>query len=85
MRNVISSQNPVYPPEAKAFRIEGSVIVQIVISKTGAVQAAKAVQGPLQLQLSSVNAVRAWRFRPYLVVGQPVEVNTYIRFNYTAR
>ena len=84
MHNLVSALYPVYPAEAKAFRIEGSVVVQILISKSGAVKAAKAVQGPLQLQLSAATAARSWRFRPYLVAGEPVEVNTYVRFSYTA-
>ena len=67
---------PVYPPIAKAARVSGTVVVQATISTSGQIQNPRAVSGPTMLRQAAVDAVRTWRYRPYMLDGQPVEVET---------
>jgi protein TonB len=67
---------PVYPPIAIATRTEGTVALQAIISKNGAIENLRVVSGPAMLQQSALDAVRRWRYRPYTLNGQPVEVET---------
>ena len=81
--NLIKKVAPVYPPEAKTARIQGKVILEAVIGKTGHVENLKIVSGPAELQQSAMDAVRQWVYKPYLMKGNPVEVITKITVNYT--
>ena len=54
-----------------------------VINKNGDVVDLEALDGPIELVVSAVNAVRQWKYRPYLLNGEPVEVMTQITVNYT--
>ena len=81
--HVISKVPPVYPPDAKTARIQGKVILEAVIGKTGHVENLKIVSGPAELQQSALDAVRQWVYKPYLLKGNPVEVITKITVNYT--
>lgn len=67
---------PIYPPIAKAAHVEGTVIVQAIISPTGHIESAHAVSGPLMLQPAALDAVRVARYRPFLLNGQPTAVDT---------
>jgi protein TonB len=67
---------PVYSAIAKAARIEGTVILRATISKTGTIENLHVVSGPQMLTQSAMDAVAQWRYRPYLLNGQPVEVET---------
>jgi protein TonB len=67
---------PVYPAIARAARMEGTVILQATISKTGTIENLHVLGGPAMLQRAAVDAVRQWRYRPYLLNGEPVEVET---------
>jgi len=67
---------PIYPPIAKSARIQGTVVIQATISKSGAVENTRVVSGPTMLRQSALDAVKSWRYRPYLLDGQPVEVDT---------
>jgi len=67
---------PIYPPIAIAARKEGTVVIHAIISKTGRIESATAESGPLMLQGAALDAVRAARYRPYLLNGQPTEVDT---------
>jgi protein TonB len=69
---------PVYPPIARAARVSGTVVLQATISKTGSIQDLHVVNGPAMLQGAALDAVRQWRYRPYLLNGDPVEVETTI-------
>ena len=73
---------PAYPIEAKQQRIQGVVKLSAVINKDGMVENLKAVSGPKELQQSSLDAVRQWTYKPYLVNGSPVEVETTINVTY---
>jgi TonB family protein len=76
---------PVYPKEAKAAGIEGSVKLDVTISKEGHVESVKPISGPAELMQSAVDAVRQWEFRPVLLNGEPVEVVSDVLMNYTLR
>jgi len=67
---------PQYPAIAKAARIQGTVVLQATISKTGEIENLRVVSGPPMLQQSAMDAVRTWRYRPYLLNNEPVEVDT---------
>jgi protein TonB len=76
--NKISGSNPTYPPIARAARISGTVVLQATISKTGTIENLRVVSGPPMLTQSALESVRAWRYKPYLLNGEPVEVETTI-------
>jgi protein TonB len=67
---------PVYPPIAKAARVSGTVVLQATISKTGSIENLHVISGPAMLQQAAMQAVRSWRYRPYLLNNEPVEVET---------
>lgn len=67
---------PQYPAMARALHLGGTVQLQAVISKTGTVENVRVLSGPVLLQQASTDAVRCWRFRPYLLNGEPVDVET---------
>jgi protein TonB len=69
---------PVYPPIAKAAGIQGTVVLQAAISKTGTIENLRVVSGLAMLQQAALDAVQNWRYRPYLLNGAPVEVETTI-------
>jgi protein TonB len=80
---LIKRVNPVYPSEARAAYIQGMVVLHAEISKTGDITDLELVDGPIELAGSTVAAVRQWKYKPYLLMGQPVTVDTEIRVNYT--
>jgi len=67
---------PLYPPIAKAARVSGTVVLQATISKTGTIENLRVISGPAMLTQAAMDAVRSWRYRPYLLNGDPVEVET---------
>jgi len=75
---LIQEVRPVYPPIAKAARQSGTVVLQATISKTGTIQGLKVVSGNAMLQSAAISAVQQWRYRPYMLNGEPVEVDTTI-------
>ena len=74
---------PVYPPIAKAARVSGTVVLQATISKTGTIEGLHVISGPAMLQQSAMDAVKSWRYRPYLLNGDPVEVETTVNVVFT--
>ena len=79
---ILKKVPPVYPQQAKYARIQGSVVMSAVISKSGDVVDLEVLDGPIELAVSAVNAVRQWKYRPYVLNGEPVEVRTQITVNY---
>ena len=79
---LIHNVNPEYPAKAKKARISGIVILKATISKTGEIRDLHAECGPESLQEPSLKAVREWKYRPYLVRGEPVEVQTTIKVTF---
>jgi TonB family protein len=80
---IVSKVSPVYPAEAKTKRVQGTVELAAVIGKDGAVENLRAVSGPDALQKSALDAVKTWRYQPFLLNGDPIEVNTTIKVIYT--
>jgi TonB family protein len=67
---------PQYPPIAFVARVEGTVVLQAEISKEGRIENLRVLKGPAMLQQASLDAVRQWLYRPYLLEGEPVAVQT---------
>jgi periplasmic protein TonB len=79
---LIQKTEPPYPPLARSARVHGEVLLTAVISKTGEIQNLVLVSGHPLLVPAALEAVRKWRYRPYLLNGEPVEVETTIRVNF---
>jgi protein TonB len=67
---------PRYPPIAIASRTEGTVVLQATISKTGTIENLRVLSGSPMLQRAAIEAVQTWLYKPYLLGGEPVEVDT---------
>ena len=74
---------PEYPLIAKATHTQGTVVLQATISRQGTIENLRVTSGPLMLQQAAVDAVRTWRYRPYLLNGDPVEVETTVNVIFT--
>lgn len=81
--NAISQPAPVYPDDAKAAKVQGVVVLHAIISKAGTVDNVAVVSGPPALMVSAIDAVRQWKYKPYLLNGEPTAVETTININYT--
>jgi periplasmic protein TonB len=73
---------PVYPAIARAAHVEGTVIVEAVISRQGTIESLHVVSGPAMLQNAALDAIRAARYQPYRLNGEPTEVQTTITVNF---
>ena len=80
--NLLRRVDPVYPPLAKTARIQGPVVLVAVISKAGTIDNLHAVSGPPLLVPAAVAAVSQWRYRPYILNNEPIEVETQITINF---
>jgi protein TonB len=78
----ISGANPVYPPIAKAAHVSGAVVLHAIISKSGTIEKLEVVSGPEMLRASAVDAVKNWRYKPYILNAEPTEVDTTITVNF---
>jgi TonB family protein len=74
---------PVYPEDAKAAGVQGAVVLKALISKTGDISNLQVISGPHELMASAIDAVRQWKYKPFLLNGEPTEVETTITVNYT--
>ena len=74
---------PVYPPIAKAARVSGTVVVQVAISETGAVENLRIDSGPAMLQQAALDAVMTYTYRPYLLNNKPAKVLTKVYVTFT--
>ena len=81
--NLIHDVAPTYPPEAGRARIEGTVVLDAVIGKDGTVRDVQVESGLPLLAQAAIEAVKQWRYRPYLLNGEPVEVDSRITINFT--
>jgi TonB family protein len=75
--------NPEYPAEARRGRIQGTVLMHAIISKTGDITTLELVSGHPMLAPAALEAVKQWKYKPYLLNGQAVEVDTEIQVNFT--
>jgi len=74
---------PTYPPLARAARLQGQVVLQAVIGKQGAIENLRVMSGHPMLVPAAIEAVRQWRYRPYVLNSEPVEVETQITVNFS--
>jgi TonB family protein len=74
--------DPVYPDAARASGQRGSVVLQVLIGRDGAVQDAKFLQGSLVFARAAIDAVKQWRFKPYTLNGRAVSVQSLITLNF---
>jgi periplasmic protein TonB len=74
---------PQYPPLARQARIQGTVVLQAEISKSGDIQDLRLVSGHPMLAPAAIEAVKQWRYKPYYLNGEPVEVETQITVNFS--
>jgi TonB family protein len=81
-QNLTTSRVPAYPEIAKVQGVEGSVLMQVVISKDGTVYEVHAIQGDEMLRGAAEEAVAKWRYRPYILNGTPVNVVTNVRVDF---
>jgi protein TonB len=81
--NLIHNVKPPYPPLARQARIQGTVVLQAVIGKDGTIQNLRIVSGHPMLAQAALDAVKQWRYKPYYLNGEPVDVDTTINVNFT--
>ena len=81
--NLIHKVDPVYPAIAKAAKIQGTVVLQAVISKDGSIENLHLISGHPMLAPAAIDAVKQWKYKPYFLNGEPVEVETTINVNFT--
>lgn len=74
---------PAYPTLARQARIQGTVELRAIISRTGMIENLTVLSGHAMLVTAAVEAVKQWRYRPYLLNGEPIEVETEVRVNFT--
>jgi protein TonB len=80
---VLHRVQPTYPPLARTARVQGSVILAAVIGKDGTIQNLHVISGHPLLTQAALDAVKQWRYRPYILNGEPVEVDTQVTVNFT--
>ncbi len=81
--NLIHRVQPEYPQLARQARIQGTVVLRAVISREGRIENLQVLSGHPLLAPAALDAVRQWRYRPYFLNDQPLEVETQITVNFT--
>jgi len=80
---VVKKVQPIYPPEARKAHIQGEVVLRAIIGEKGNVESLRVMSGPAELAPAAVDAVKQWKYRPYMKDGRAVEVETDITVNFT--
>ena len=80
---ILTKVAPVYPPDAKDAKVSGAVVLHAIIGKDGTVQNLTVISGPEMLRASALDSVRQWTYKPYILNGNPVDVDTVITVNYS--
>jgi len=80
---IVHRVQPAYPPLARQARIQGKVILQAQISKDGNIENLQLISGHPMLAPAAIEAVKQWKYKPYLLNGEPVEVETQVEVNFT--
>jgi TonB family protein len=79
---LIRKVEPEYPQEAREKRIEGTVVLQVQISEAGDVKEARLISGHPLLAPAAIEAVKQWKYKPYLLNGEPVQVETRVTVDF---
>jgi protein TonB len=80
---LIKKIQPAYPPLARQARIQGKVLLQAEISKDGTIENLRLISGHPMLAPAAIEAVKQWRYKPYMLNGEPVAVETQVEVNFT--
>src|SRR3989442_6875218 len=80
---LIRKVQPAYPPLARQARIQGQVVLQAEISKDGSIENLRLISGHPMLAPAALEAVKQWKYKPYMLNGEPVEVETQITVNFS--
>jgi len=80
---ILEEVQPTYPAIAKAAHVQGTIVLHAIIGKDGSIQQLQYISGPAMLEPAAMSAVRQWRYKPYLLNGEPVEVDTTISVVFT--
>jgi protein TonB len=80
--HLIAPIRPEYPQIARITHTEGTVVIEAIISQTGTIESTRVLSGPPMFQRAALDAVRQARYRPFLLNGQPTEVQTTITINF---
>ena len=80
---IVRRVQPNYPPLARQARIQGTVVLQAMISKDGNIENLQLISGHPMLAPAAIEAVKQWKYKPYLLNGEPVEVETQVQVNFT--
>ncbi len=80
---LLTKTTPTYPAIAKAAHVSGAVVLHAIISKSGTIESLQVVSGPEMLRASALDAVRQWHYKPYLLNGEPTEVDTAVTVNFS--
>jgi protein TonB len=75
---LIRKVQPNYPPLARQARIQGNVVLTAEISKDGSIENLRLVSGHPMLAPAAIEAVKQWKYKPYFLNGEPVEVETQV-------
>lgn len=81
--NLIHQVQPIYPSLARTARIQGAVVLSAVIGKDGTIENLRVLSGHPMLVAAAIDAVRRWRYRPYILNEEPIEVETQITVNFS--
>jgi protein TonB len=79
---LIKRVDPKYPPSALAMHVQGAVQLDATINREGQISNLKVVKGDQVLARAAADAVKQWRYKPYYLDGQPVEIETQITVNF---
>lgn len=79
---LVSKVDPIYPPLARQARIQGIVVLTVIVGKTGDVEDVQLVSGHPMLAPAAIEAVKQWKYRPYLLNGDPIAVDTQVQVNF---
>ncbi len=80
--NLVHRVQPQYPAMARAARVQGTVVLRAIISKEGTIENLTVLSGHPLLVKAAIDAVTQWRYRPYYLNNQPVEVETQVTVNF---
>lgn len=80
---LVQKTMPIYPTIARSANVFGTVVLDATISKAGIIESLRVVTGPGMLRQAALDAVKSWRYKPYMINGEAVQVETTINIAFT--
>ncbi|NJM54195.1 MAG: energy transducer TonB [Blastocatellia bacterium] len=74
--------NPNYPPAARSMRTTGTVKIEVLVNEDGSIAEVQKKTGPTLLQQAAIDALKRWKFKPFVRDGQPVKATGFVSFNF---